>query len=301
MPGENGPKSNLNPIMATIVGIGVFSAMDAYMKAASIAVGAYSALLLRCLLGVAIVFPIWRLTGGKWPAPDIRKIHFKRGVVVTFMALTFFFALVRLPLAQAIALAFIAPLIALYLAALLLGEKIERAAITGAILGFVGVIVIVGDKLVRETLDNQALIGLAAILFSAVLYAWNLILQRQQALVASPSEVATFQNGIVAAILIFAAPWLLVWPDRAAWVDIGMGAILATSAAMILSWAYARAEAQVLVPIEYTGFLWAVLFGWLFFREESTVGTVLGAVLIVIGCWISTRRKSQLRPEQAHV
>jgi len=54
-------------------------------------------------------------------------------------------------------------------------------------------------------------------------------------------------------------------------------------------WGYARAEAQVLVPIEYTGFLWAALFGWLQFSEEVGIATVGGALLIVVGCLIGAK------------
>lgn len=268
------------------------------MKSASIAIGAYSALVLRCAIGVAIVAPIWRLTGGTWPERSVLHIHLKRGVVVAFMALTFFFSLVRLPLAEAIALSFIAPLIALYLAAILLGERIERKAIIAAVLGLGGVVVIVSSKITTQSLNDDAIIGLIGIGISAVLYAWNLILQRQQALVSQPAEVATFQNSIVSLCLLPAAPFILVWPDQAIWGELVVGACLSTSAAMVLSWAYARAEAQVLVPIEYTGFLWAILFGWLMFGETVTPGMIAGAGLIVVGCWIATRKSPQ-HTEQA--
>ena len=72
-------------------------------------------------------------------------------------------------------------------------------------------------------------------------------------------------------------------------------AVLAVGGAMILSWAYGRAEAQTLVPLEYSGFLWAALFGWLFFREAVTVPTLVGAALIVAACWIAAPKKG---PEQ---
>ena len=66
---------------------------------------------------------------------------------------------------------------------------------------------------------------------------------------------------------------------------------MAMGAVMLASWAYGRAEAQVLVPIEYTAFLWAALMGWLIFRETLTVPTVAGAVLIVAGCWLAAPKK----------
>lgn len=291
----------LLPIAATFVAIGLLSLMDAFMKSAAIAVGAYSALLVRAVIGVALVGPAWRLTGGRWPAREVVRIHLIRGVVVAAMAFTFFFSLVRLPLAQAIAISFVAPLIALWLAALLLGETIGRKAVAAALLGLAGVLVILGSKVFRETMDEGAAIGIAAVLLSALLYAWNLILQRQQALVARPLEVGTFQNSVVLLTLLAFAPFFLVLPDAAALRDIAISAVLSTGGAVILSWAYGRAEAQVLVPIEYSGFLWAVAFGWLFFREAVTPGTLVGAGLIVVGCWIAARRDRAVPTEQAAV
>ena len=64
---------------------------------------------------------------------------------------------------------------------------------------------------------------------------------------------------------------------------------MATGALLLLSWGYARAEAQVLLPIEYTAFVWAALMGWLWFDERLTAPTLVGVALIVVGCWISAR------------
>jgi S-adenosylmethionine uptake transporter len=284
------------PIIATIIGIGFFSAMDAAIKSASIAIGAYSAYFLRCVIGFSLISPVWLLQRHTWPSRAVLRIHLIRGVVVAFMGWSFFFSLVRLPLAEAIALSFIAPLVALYLAVVLLKEKVQPRAVYAALLGLAGVLVIMGGKIGNEEMNDDALIGIAALLLSAVLYAWNLILQRQQALVASPVEVSTFQNGIVALVLLLGTPFLLVMPPgEKVWIDLVAGAVLAVTAVLFLSWAYRRAEAQILVPIEYTGFLWAVLFGWMFFQEEVTLATLAGAGLIVIGCLIATRK----RPEQS--
>lgn len=284
------------PVLTTIAGIAVFSLMDAFMKSASMAAGAYSALLVRSVIGVMLVGPAWWISSRKWPQPAVIRLHLRRGVVIAGMALTFFFALVRLPLAEAIAMSFIAPLIALFLAAFLLGEKIQPRAIIAALLGLGGVIIIVGGRVGRERMTDDAMIGLAALFISAVLYAWNLVLQREQALVARPAEVATFQNGIVGLALLGPAPFLFSVPPQGVWGDLVAAAVLGVAASMILSWSYARAETQRLVPVEYTGFLWAVLFGWIFFREPVSPATIAGAVLIVFGCWIGTRSPSQHAP-----
>ena len=285
------------PLVAAVLAIGLLSWMDAFMKSASLAVGAYSALLLRAPLGFALAFPAWRLSGGRWPARSTLRIHLIRGVVVTVMGFLFFFGLTFLPLAQAIAISFVAPLIALFLAGLILGERIGQRAIVGALLGLAGVLVILAGKIWREAMSDDAAVGIAAVLGSAVLYAWNLVLQRQQALIAKPLEVVTFQSAVSFLVLIWFAPLFLRWPDAGAWSDIGISTILSYSGAMLFTWAYARAETQRLAPLEYTGFLWAVLFGWLFFGEAVTAATTAGAMLIVAGCWIATRGKPP-EPEQ---
>lgn len=290
-----GRSPHILPFAAALVGVALFSLMDALMKGASLAVGAYSALLVRSAIGLCLAAPLWLATRRVWPSREAVRLHLLRGVVGAAMAFTFFWGLARLPLAEAIALSFVAPLAALYLAAVLLGETIARTAVMASLLGIAGVVTIAWARLGNDLSHPQAGLGIAAILVSSILYAWNLVLQRQQALVARPAEVAVFQNAVVAAVLSLFAPWWLVAPGGEAFGWIAAAAVLAVAGGMVLSWAYGRAEAQVLVPLEYSGFLWACLFGWWFFREPVTVPTLAGAVLIVAACWIAAPRK---RPEQ---
>ena len=125
---------------------------------------------------------------------------------------------------------------------------------------------------------------------SAIFYAYNLILARRQAKMAEPMEIAFFQNFFVAAILALGAPWFLAIPAAAQTPNIVGAAILATSSLLLLSWAYARAETQILATTEYTGFLWAMLFGWYFYGEPVTLPTFIGALLIVAACLIVARK-----------
>ena len=206
------------------------------------------------------------------------------------MALAFFYALTKLPLAEAIAISFVAPLIALYLARILLGETIRKEAIAASLLGFAGTLVIVGGKIGQADFDRDAALGLAAMLFSALLYAYNFILIRRQSQVAGPAEIATFHSGVSVVLLGVAAPFLFEMPDTATVIDLAAAAALTVVGAMALAWAYARAEAQVLVPLEYSGFLWASLFGWLVFAERLTLPTVIGTAIIIASCWLATRR-----------
>lgn len=275
-----------------MMGIATFSVMDVAMKSASLTVGVYTALLLRCAIGSAIMLPIWLLGGGRWPTWPTFRVHLTRSVVSAAMATLFFWGLVRTPIAEAIALSFISPLIALYLASVLLGEKIEGRAIAASVLGLVGVVIIALAPSAPSATARSPL-GIAAILASAVFYAWNLILQRQQAQAANPREIAFFQNALVGAVLVCAAPWLLHRPDLPTLTTVALAAVLVTVSLMMLAWAYARAEAQALLPLEYTAFVWAALFGWLWFGERVTTATLAGAALIVVGCLIATRSPTE--------
>lgn len=292
------PASPLRPILATALGIALLSLMDAFMKNAALAMGAYVAALARAGLAFAIVAPIWLARRSRWPSASVMKVHVIRGVVGALMALMFFLALTKLPLAETIAISFIAPIISLYLAGWLLGETIRPRAIWGAVLGMVGVLVIVGGKFGRGNLDEDTALGLAAIVVSALLYAWNLVLQKQQAMVAKPLEVATFYMGTASLTYLLAAPFLFVMPPVDAFGDVGAAAVLTVGGALLMAWAYARAEAQVLVPLEYSGFLWASLFGWLMLGEAVTMTALAGALLIVAGCLIATTRR---RTEQSAI
>ena len=281
------------PILAALAGVAALALMDAFMKGASLAIGAYSAALLRSALGLCLIAPLWLAAGGRWPGRQALRLHLVRGVVSAFMALSFFFALTRLPIAETIAISFFAPILSLYLAAIVLKERIRRSAIAAGLFGLAGTLVIVGGRIGRDTLNDGAAAGLAAILFSALLYAYNLILARQQAQTAGPLEIASFHSGVGAAVLALGAPWLLVLPDGETFLAIGTASFLTVCGAAVLGWAYAREEAQVLVSMEYSGFLWAALFGWLFFAETVTPTVLAGTALIVIGCAIATRRDSK--------
>jgi len=276
------------PFAVAALGIASFSTMDALMKGLSLAIGAYNALLWRTLAGTLIAGAVlvWQRT--PWPARPVMRVHLIRGSMMSVMALLFFWGLARVPMAQAIALAFVAPLIALYLAAVMLGEKIEKAAILASLLGFAGVVVILAGQ-AEADLGPEAFRGSIAILVSAALYAWNIILMRQQAQMAEPVEIAFFTSLIMTACFLLAAPLLLAAPPAEQWPPILASAFLAFLSLLFLSWAYARAEAQHLAPVEYTGFIWAALFGFLVFGEPVRPFTLAGAAMIVIACWVAAR------------
>lgn len=286
------------PFAVAVLGIAVFSSMDAVMKGLVLALGTYDALLWRTLAGAVLTGLIYLPRRAGWPPRAVMRVHLIRGAVSAVMAVTFFWGLARVPMALAIALAFIAPLLALLLAALLLAEAIPRRAIVASLIAFAGVgIIMLGQATAAPAPDRFR--GTIAVLFSAMCYAYNIVLMRQQALVAGPREVAFFQSVIVAAILALGAPFLAHPPDARHAPALLLAAMLATVSLLLLAWAYARAPATYLAPAEYSGFVWAALWGWVVFGEAVAVYTLAGAALIVTGCLIAARRRGVAHGEAA--
>jgi S-adenosylmethionine uptake transporter len=283
------PASLLIPFLVACLGIALFSTMDAVVKSLALAIGTYNTLLWRSLAGVPLSGLPWILRRPARPSRRAMRLHFERGAITTAMAMLFFWGLVRVPMAQAVALTFIAPLLALILSALLLKEKIGRNPKIGAACGIGGVVVILSGQ-VRAPPGPEAGIGAIAILLSACCYAYNIILMRRQAQVADPFEVAFFQNLTFAIFLALAAPWLAIWPDARYAPMILFGSLLASLSLLLLSWAYARAEANYLATVEYTAILWASLYGYWLFGEHLRWSTIIGATFIIGGCLAAARR-----------
>jgi S-adenosylmethionine uptake transporter len=76
-----------------------------------------------------------------------------------------------------------------------------------------------------------------------------------------------------------------------------VASLFSTAGTLLFAWGYARGPASYLAVSEYSGFLWASLMGWLFFREPVSMYTLAGAILIVGGCLIAARGKVKSPPE----
>lgn len=282
------PVSPLTAFAVAAGGIAVYSAMDAIMKGLSIASGAYAAVLWRSLAGVVLLTPIYLARRTAWPTRAALRLHVARGGIAGASVLLFFWGLVRVPMAQGVALTFLAPLIALFLAALMLGERIRRAAIGGSLVASLGVLAIAAGQ-VQARASEDMVLGSLAILAASILYAGSLILLRRQAQAADPLEVALFTSIVLGGLLLLGAPWFGATPSVAQLPAIVVAAVLGSISAVALAWAYAHAEAQVLAPVEYTAFVWSALLGWLVFAEHVSPWTVAGALLIIAGCLVAIR------------
>jgi S-adenosylmethionine uptake transporter len=292
----NAPHSPLPAYATAVAGIALFSIMDMVMKGLTLAIGTFPTLMWRSLIGIALASIPFLVTRNPWPRGTAIRLHLLRGTMMVPMAVLFFWGLARVPMAQAVALTFIAPLIALVLAAAILKEPIGKRTVGGSIAAFTGVVIIfVGQA--QADLGPKALAGSFAILGSAIIYAFNIIVMRRQAQHAGPIEIAFFQNLVIGAVLAASVPFM-GGPSLPSghWGELFLAAGLAIGSLMLLGWGYARAGAAYLSTTEYTAFLWAMLLGWLRFGEHVSPFTLLGASLIVAGCLIAARTRKVDHP-----
>jgi S-adenosylmethionine uptake transporter len=268
--------------------------MDAAMKTLVIAVGVYNVVLWRSFLATVVSGSIWFSGTGAWPKWSVFKLHILRSVIIAIVLLTFFWGLAKLPLADAIGLSFVAPLLALILAAIFLGERIRIQAIWATLAGVVGVAFIMGGQFEHVQYSPETMQGTLAVLLSTLFYAYNLILARKQAQLAKPTEIMFCQSMLLSIFFLLPAPWLAASLATEQWLPLVGVTALSLSGQFLMSWSYARAEAQYLIPTEYSAFVWAILFGWVFFDEGVVWTTLVGAVLIIVGCLIAARSNSKL-------
>ena len=194
------------------IGIAIYAGMDAIMKGLSIASGAYSAVLWRSAAGVLIAGSVFLARRRRWPRGPTLRLHIMRGTLAGSSVLLFFWGLARVPMAKGIAVTFLAPVIAIFLAAMMLGERIRRHAILGAVAAALGVLVIAAGEVSRDA-STDSVLGTIAIVVASVLYAGNLVLLRRQAQGADPLEVTLFTSLVISTLLLLGAPWLSGWPE----------------------------------------------------------------------------------------
>ncbi len=283
--------------LAALAAVAVLSVMDAVMKHLVLVIGIVAVSVWRSATNLAISSAMYLPRRLRWPDRTTLLVHVIRGADVTVMAALFFWGIGRVPLAQSIALTFIAPLIAMLLAALFLDEHIGPRSILGSVVAFGGVVIIILGQ-ARTNVGSGVLLGIAAIIGSALCYAGNIVLMRRKALAAKPLEINFFQSLTVMALWLLAIPiaGLPAWPDGE-WTWILVASLLSTAGTLLFAWAYARGPASYLAATEYSAFLWASLMGWLVFHERVSMYTLAGAILIVAGCLIAARGRQSDPPE----
>jgi drug/metabolite transporter (DMT)-like permease len=284
-----------SPSTAFVVGLaiiaeGLLTLMDAMIKSLAPRYSAIEIAFLRYAFGMigAVVYAFATRPG--WPTGEATIYNGVRAVLIVFTATTFFFALGKLSLADAIAMSFISPALTAVLGVLLLSERLDWRIVIGLIGGFLGMLLIVGGKLGSAGSERGVLLGAVAVLLSAIGYSLNVIMLRHRATRDPLAQIILFQN--VGPALILALPALWVWstPPIADLLQFAVLGTIGVIAHTMLAHAFARVEAARLAPVGYVTLVWGVLFGFLFFAEVPSLATLMGAALIVVGTLFAQRR-----------
>ncbi|HRJ70100.1 MAG TPA: DMT family transporter [Beijerinckiaceae bacterium] len=275
------------PILLALAAIGLFAVMNVLIKHLSFYYDTLQVAFVRYLsAGLVALLWVWRMRPG-WPAIDVVEGNVLRGVLSLATGLSFFYALALLPLADAIALSFLAPVFMMIFSSLFLKERPGLLGLLAIAFGFAGMLVMLWGKLES---DGRSLWGVSASVFSAVTYALSMILLRSRAQRDPVALIVFFQSWIPALLIapMAGTAWEpLAYQDIAPFAALG---VLGVTAHLLMATAYSRASAATLAPIEYSALIWAALLGFFIFAEMPTWRTLAGAALIVAGSLLTSRR-----------
>lgn len=252
----------------------------------------------RYLIAAVFSLAIWHHAGRPVITAEMWRAHSLRGVVIAGCATTFFWALTVLPLAEAVTLSFIYPLLVPFVARMVLGEPMRLSSIAAAFVGFAGVIIAMqGAPDASET--PQHTLGVAAVLTSAGLFSVAMVLLRARAQTDGAAIVGLMTSVIPAVIvagpaIAFGAP-----PAMNDWPAFVMLGALAAAFMYLMAQAYARAEAQQLASIHYSELIWASMIGFVIFHETPRPQIFAGAALIIGACLFAAydERRLSLKPK----
>lgn len=278
------------PALRAAAGIAVLSIMDAVIKGMSAYYPTFQVAFLRFLCGSVVATGVVMATRPGWPSRETVVANLMRSVAAVVTAVSFFYALGQLPLAETLVLSFLSPMFIALFGLLMLRERVDGRIIAAIVVGFGGTLIVVLGQTGEAAGSARSWSGVGAALLSAVTYAFSLVLLRQRAQRDKFMHIVFFQN-IGPAVLV--APFgLLFWQPlnltHLAWFMI-MG-VLGVIGHVLMATAYARSEAARLAPLEYTALIWAVFIGYGVFSEIPTWATLGGGLLIVTAALLTSRR-----------
>ena len=219
-------------------------------------------------------------------------LQLMRGVTLLLSSLLFISGLAFLPIAEASATGFVAPLFVTALSIVFLGEKVGVRRWLATAVGLIGVLIVLRPG--SSAFDPAAFFPLV----SALAWAATLIMTRMMSGREHAITIMTYSSIAGVCILSALVPFVWVTPS---WHDILFGVFIgvaSTAGQWIVVLAFRYADASVLAPFSYTQLLWVSILGYLVFGEVPDIWTVTGAVVIVAsGLYTAHRervRRSQL-------
>jgi drug/metabolite transporter (DMT)-like permease len=201
--------------------------------------------------------------------------HLARATANGVTLVTFFAALIYLPLADTVAITFVSPLIMCALAVPMLGEHVGPRRWIAIVVGFAGVLIITQPSGAGFGLGTG--LALAAALGSA----FEIILTRRMSATESSHGILFWSSSLMILAFGSVVPFAWTTPAPADWPAIAVLALSGSCAQFGLVQAFRYGEVSLLAPIEYSALIWATLFGYLFWGDLPTP-TVLGGVAVIV-------------------
>ncbi|MGB3866017.1 MAG: DMT family transporter [Xanthobacteraceae bacterium] len=238
-------------------------------------------------------------SGGNVLATRRPVIQVLRGIALVSSSLFFIWGLGYLPIAEASATAFVAPVFVTCLSIVMLSERVGLRRWLATIVGLIGVLIVMRPG--TSAFNVAAFFPIA----SALGWAFALVLTRQIAGTDRPVTTMAWSAIVGLAVLAVLAPFFWVTPT---WQQVGIAVLIGISSTLghwIVVLAYRHGDASVLAPFTYSQLVWVSLLGFIMFAEIPDRWTVLGAcVIICSGLYIAHReriRKVRMRdtPERA--
>jgi drug/metabolite transporter (DMT)-like permease len=216
------------------------------------------------------------------------KLQILRSILLVASTLTFWLALMFLPLVDCVVVLFVSPILVTMLAAPLLGESVGRHRWIAVIIGFVGVMVVMRPGF--TIFDWMSILPLITALFYAGVQISTRILGR------TDGALTTLLYSSAGGAIISTIGVLFFWvtPSLGQWFVLGWLGFLGALGHYLMIKAYEIAPASLLAPFDYTTLIWATILGFIAFGDLPDAWTVLGALIIMSSGLYHIRRESRL-------
>ena len=264
-------------IVYMLIGIALLSFMDATVKLlVTDGISPIQVIALRTVIILPLIYVVFRLRGEHQHIKPVRwGWHVLRGSVGFLAPFCFFLGLRYLPLSDVVVMFFSATLIITMMSALFLKEQVGKHRWLAVVIGFVGVIIAMQPQ------GDGMLLGYVLALIASFAYAFIFITGSMLSKTETVVSLVFSFHAVVGAYGLVLLP--LFWSAITA-TQIGLiatVAVLAASGHFCITTAFAKAEASVIAPFEYSALIWAVLFDLLFWQHIPVFTTWVGALIII--------------------
>lgn len=288
--GENRPLG----IGLLLTAMFTMTAMDAAVKWAVADYSLQQVNFIRSVAAMIVLFPVvWNEGGLRAFRVTKPRVHVWRTILILIISYTWFFALGRMKLADIGAIVMISPLLITSLSALLLKEYVGARRWIAVGVGFLGMLIIVRPG--TGVFNPVALLAVTVALGYALLVLSNRANRDSESLTAL-TYYPLFGIFIVSGLL---SPLDWTAPTIGAWAAMIFVGVCAGIGHLCLTLAFRYASPPVIAPLEYTGLIWAVLFGYVLFDELPDSWTVFGMCLIAAAGVFVVYREASVSPESA--